>query len=335
MHSPFIRQGFYYFWVMENKRWVPRRLDLRAFPFTRATLLHPMKNIYFAAALLHIYEQQCPDIDSRFRSVPHRHFASHFIYGDQVTDAGSEDKILLARRRLLQYYYDKLPAPRGRYRKLKLYCPLDGPPRKITSGLGDVREGGRRAHRGVDFSSIEGEPVRAIADGWVTYAGVDLPARGARSVLPYQAYYVSKRSMGVGGLFVTIQHEGNLSSSYMHLLSYTVQKGQPVKAGSVIGYVGRTGIKVDVAHLHFELKVGEKHIDPIPQLRSFVIPPQNSFRGRYILAAQPKRWERAKARFHAAKPKQKRNLRRKRRKLNAAREEMVGQDHEEAKNPRN
>ncbi len=305
-HQPFVREGRYRYWVLQGQYWVPKELDVSAFPFTRKGLLKPEHQLYFAAALMRIYREQCPDIDSRFASVPHRHYISHLVWGDRVVDAGSEDKILLARRRILQYYADRLPPALGRYKTLKLKSPLDGPPREITSGMGDVRAGGRRPHLGLDFASTAGEPVRAIADGWVFYAGVDLPARGARKLLPYRAYQVSAKRMGAGGLFVMIQHKEKLVSAYMHLKYYTVQTGQWVKAGTIIGAVGRTGIKIDVAHLHFEFRVNDKHINPIPYIRPFVIPPQDSYRGRYIIATRPYAWRRARFRLRKLKRIQRR-----------------------------
>ena len=57
-----------------------------------------------------------------------------------------------------------------------------------------------------------------------------------------------------------IQHPDKLVSAYMHLRSYTVHDRQWVKGGTIIGYVGRTGIKRSEPHLHFELRVDGKHI---------------------------------------------------------------------------
>jgi len=55
-----------------------------------------------------------------------------------------------------------------------LDCPLDGPPRKLATSWGEPRDGGRRRHLGVDFASMHGEPVRAVADGVVLKADTDL-----------------------------------------------------------------------------------------------------------------------------------------------------------------
>jgi murein DD-endopeptidase MepM/ murein hydrolase activator NlpD len=267
MHARFMHRRRYRYWVLEEGAWAEKHLALTRYPFTKASLLQPKANIYFAAAHLHIYMQQCPDIDSRFGSVPHRHPISHFIWGDRVKDAGLEDRLLRARRRLIQYYTGVRPPPQGTFKSLKLHCPLDGPPRKIASGFGVPRNGGRRRHRGIDFVSTAGEPVRAVASGTVIKAGTDLPGRG---FLPR----IRRWGMGPGGLFVMIQHAENLRSAYMHLSGVTVRMGQRVRGGQIIGYVGKSGTKRDPPHLHFELRHDERHIDPTPHLGSAVFPPE-------------------------------------------------------------
>jgi len=272
MHAGFIRRRGYGYWVLDQGAWVQRRLALPRFPFTTQSLLQPRANIYFAAAHLRIYGQQCPDIDSRFGSVPHRHPVSHFIWGDKVKDAGLEDRVFTARRRMIQYYTGARPSPRGRFRSLALHCPLDGQPRKIATLWGEPRAGGRRRHLGVDFASTHGEPVRAVASGTVLKAGMDLP--GPRSIQGVRRGW----KMGPGGLFVMIQHKENLVSAYMHLSRFTVRHGQRVRAGQLIGYVGRTGMKRDLAHLHFELRHNKRHINPIEPIAPFVLTPGGAAR---------------------------------------------------------
>ena len=101
MHAANIRGGVYRFGVWTDQGWTRKELDVSAFPFRREALMHPEPNIYFAAAILNVFSQQCPHIDRAFDSAPHRHAVSHFIWGDRVGDTGPEDRILTARRRLL------------------------------------------------------------------------------------------------------------------------------------------------------------------------------------------------------------------------------------------
>jgi hypothetical protein len=110
---------------------------------------------------------------------------------------------------------------------------------------------------------------------------------------------IRKNSMGPGGLFVQIQHKDNLQSEYMHLLNYLVKMGQWVKAGDIIGHVGDTGIHVDAAHLHFQMREGGEIIDPMIPLAPYLISPLATYRGQTAVAAMPARWRVAKHRLRA------------------------------------
>jgi hypothetical protein len=286
MHGPRIREGQYRYRVLEGDVWVPRRLAINRFPFTVNSLLRPEHNIYFAAAILSIFSQQCPDIDRYFGSVPHRHAVSHFLWGDRVLGAGLEDRVLRERRRLFGYYLRFPPLPRGRFKSLPLYCPLDGAPRKITGVMGDDREGGRRRHTGIDFDSTLGEPVRAIAPGKVTLAGVDWGRHELESLEPQLARMLPPGALGPRGLLVMIDHREGLSSSYMHLSAYTVRAGDKVQAGQLIGYVGRSGIKESPAHLHLDMRHEGQFIDPMEHLAAYLFHPAATYFGRRKAAAQ-------------------------------------------------
>lgn len=286
MHRDFIKRRRYRYWVLVDGRWQRREKALPRYLFFSANLRRSQPSIYFAAALLSIYAEQHPAACRAFGSVPHRHHVSHFIWGDRVRDAGAEDRVLRARRRLLAYYSATPQAAVGRWGKLALRLPLDAPPRKITSGLGDERAEGARRHKGVDFSSTFGEPVRAVADGKVYFAGIDARVGPSLRMKSEAAQKLPAARLGAGGLYVMVRHEGGLVSVYMHLASYVVQSSAQVKQGQLLGYVGRTGMKISSAHLHFELRVQGKHIDPIPYLGSDVFGPDSSYLGRRL------RWER-------------------------------------------
>ncbi|MCA9616347.1 MAG: M23 family metallopeptidase, partial [Myxococcales bacterium] len=104
-----------------------------------------------------------------------------------------------------------------------------------------------RSHRGIDVESVLGEPVRAVADGRVNFAGVDLPgSRNNENMTPAQIEQVPRQSLGNGGRYVCILHhptgEGAMAwvrSCYMHLEDVEVQWGQEVRRGDRIGTVGR------------------------------------------------------------------------------------------------
>ncbi len=112
----------------------------------------------------------------------------------------------------------------------------------------------KRPHRGVDFAAPTGTPVRAVADGKVTYAG-------------WRGDY---------GRFLKIDHAGPYSSAYAHLqgIKKGVRAGAFVKRGQVIGYVGSSGAATG-PHLHFEMHKNGRYIDPLKK-----VPPQNVFAGQ-------------------------------------------------------
>lgn len=230
---------------------------------TEATLRTPEANIEWAAALLAMWHEQHEAIDERYEQHAHRHYVSHFVWGDRVQNERAEEGILTDRRRLLLHYGVELPQPTELFRGVQWGSPLEGSPRMVSSVPGASRDAGLRSHRGVDVIALRDEPVFAMADGPVFFAGVDLPGRGsARSMR------VSLRRMGHGGRFVCIEHapaaaedEAYLRSCYMHLEKVFVQTGELVTRGQLIGTVGRTGMKRSAPHLHLEIKSDKRLYD--------------------------------------------------------------------------
>ena len=99
-----------------------------------------------------------------------------------------------------------------------------------------------RAHNGTDYAAKRGSPVRTTGNGTIKYAG---------------------RRNGCGNEIV-IQHTNDYSTRYCHLDKFHsgIKKGKKVLQGETIGYVGSTGLATG-PHLHYEFKIGNKHIDPI------------------------------------------------------------------------
>lgn len=118
--------------------------------------------------------------------------------------------------------------------------PLTG---KVSSGFGG--RAGRR-HNGIDILAPEGTPVRAAEAGVVVYAGDGLRGFGNAAVL---------------------DHGGGAETLYGHLKEIHVKSGDAVEAGTVIGAVGRTG-NATTSHLHFEMRMGGRSVDPAIYLRS-------------------------------------------------------------------
>ncbi|PID35338.1 MAG: peptidase M23 [Rhodobacterales bacterium] len=99
-----------------------------------------------------------------------------------------------------------------------------------------------RNHNGVDWAAPTGTPVMAAAAGKVAVAG---PGGGYGNV-------------------VYIDHSGGLQTRYAHLNGFAkgISAGVQVRAGQLIGYVGTTGRSTG-PHLHFELHVNGKPVDPL------------------------------------------------------------------------
>jgi murein DD-endopeptidase MepM/ murein hydrolase activator NlpD len=265
-YADHLRRGEYRYHVRERGVWNERVRRMDRFPFAGPRIARAEENLYFAAALLSAWRDQHASVDAAFEQRPHRHYVSHFVWGDRVRSDRDEDQILTDRRRLL-FYYGAIPAARPIQRfGLELGAPLDGAPRVISSGLGDDRDGGGRSHRGIDVESLPGEPIRAIADGRVVFAGVDLPGNASHEQVARDGYDAYPRaSLGRGGRYACIRHvrsDGpDLRSCYMHMETVEVEYGTELHRGDLVGTVGRTGMQSSAAHLHLEVYLGEELLD--------------------------------------------------------------------------
>lgn len=99
---------------------------------------------------------------------------------------------------------------------------------------------------GIGIAAAEGTPVKAVAAGVV--ALVD-------------------ESLATYGRTVVIQHGGNDYSVYSSLGKITVTKGTKVAKGQAIGTVGKSDPEME-PHLHFEMRPGQRAVDPLEWLRS-------------------------------------------------------------------
>jgi len=100
-----------------------------------------------------------------------------------------------------------------------------------------------KSHMAIDYAASIGTPIRATADGVVTFAGWAGP-------------YGNK---------ITIRHNGTYSTNYCHQSKFAVKKGQHVVQGQVIGYVGTTGYSTG-PHLHYEMVKNGVKINPLKEV---------------------------------------------------------------------
>ncbi len=101
----------------------------------------------------------------------------------------------------------------------------------------------RKFHYGMDFSAPKGTPVYATGDGTVTQVGGS-----------------SRNRVGFG-LLLKIDHGYGYETVYGHLSGFNVKRGQKVKRGDTIGYVGNTGGST-APHLHYEVHKNGRAINP-------------------------------------------------------------------------
>jgi murein DD-endopeptidase MepM/ murein hydrolase activator NlpD len=126
----------------------------------------------------------------------------------------------------------------------RLVWPLPlGDRRNVRSGYGYRGGGYGRYHYGVDLQAGRGDPVYSAADGIVAAVG----------------------HAGAYGNSIRVDHGQGLSSFYAHLDRVLTTSGAAVQRGQVIGLVGSTG-NATGPHLHFELRWGDRWIDPLAVL---------------------------------------------------------------------
>lgn len=126
---------------------------------------------------------------------------------------------------------------------------------RIASGFGyriDPIYKTRKFHPGIDFAASEGTPVYCTGDGRVEWSGMD------------DSGY---------GVHVIIKHGFGYETLYAHLEKALVKKGQQVKRGQIIGYVGSTG-KSTGPHCHYEVIRNGVKVNPVYFFYNDITPQQ-------------------------------------------------------------
>ncbi len=153
------------------------------------------------------------------------------------------------------------------------YFDIDGRPLKksfirmpiqfarLSSTFGARRHpvlGSMRMHKGVDYAARTGTPIMAAGDARVQFAGTQ---RGYGNV-------------------VILDHGRGYTTLYGHMSRFgNVKTGQRVNQGTVIGYVGSTGMSTG-PHLHYQFRVNGEHRNPL----SVTMPPPEPLKGAELAA---------------------------------------------------
>jgi hypothetical protein len=99
----------------------------------------------------------------------------------------------------------------------------------------------RKMHTGIDFAAPIGTPIYATADGVIDVMSVQ-----------FSGY----------GKMIELDHGFGYRTRYAHMHDFAVKRGQHVKRGELIGYVGDTGLST-APHLHYEVLMNGTQINPV------------------------------------------------------------------------
>lgn len=125
-----------------------------------------------------------------------------------------------------------------------------------------------RPHKGTDFAANIGTPIIATASGTVSAS--------------------AKR--GGNGNYVKIKHNSTYSTQYLHMKRRKVKKGQYVKQGDVIGWVGMTG-NTSGPHVCYRFWKNNRQVDPFRQKLPSAEPLKENIKPRYFKFIAPLKYQ--------------------------------------------
>lgn len=99
-----------------------------------------------------------------------------------------------------------------------------------------------RAHKGTDYAAPVGTPIIATANGEV----------------------IEATRKGGNGIYVKIRHNGTYSTQYLHMKALNVKKGQRVRQGAIIGWIGMTG-NTSGPHVCYRFWKNRSQVDPLQE----------------------------------------------------------------------
>ena len=110
----------------------------------------------------------------------------------------------------------------------------------VSSSYGTRTLGGKtQTHEGLDIKGKTGDPIYSTGKGKAI---------------------VGKDGTGFG-IWVIVDHGNGLQTWYGHMSQHAIENGQDVDAGTIIGYVGSTGMSTG-PHLHYQIMKDGKSVDP-------------------------------------------------------------------------
>lgn len=125
-----------------------------------------------------------------------------------------------------------------------------------------------RPHRGTDFAANIGTPILATASGTVT----------------------KSEKRGGNGNYVKLKHNSTYSTQYLHMKRRKVKKGQYVKQGDVIGWVGMTG-NTGGPHVCYRFWKHGKEVDPFKQKLPAAEPLKKGLKPKFLEFIKPLKYQ--------------------------------------------
>jgi len=121
-----------------------------------------------------------------------------------------------------------------------------------------------RAHKGTDFAAPVGTPIMATANGTV----------------------IASTYRGGNGNYVKIKHNATYSTQYLHMKKRAVKKGDYVKQGQVIGWIGMTGNTAG-PHVCYRFWKNGRQVDPLREKLPSAEPIKESLKEDYFVYIKP------------------------------------------------
>lgn len=123
-----------------------------------------------------------------------------------------------------------------------------------------------RPHRGTDYAAPVGTPIMATANGTVT----------------------ESTRKGGNGKYVKIRHNGTYSTQYLHMQKQNVRRGDFVRQGDVIGWIGMTG-NTSGPHVCYRFWKNGRQVDPLREELPKAEPLHETLRPDYFAFINPKK----------------------------------------------
>ena len=121
-----------------------------------------------------------------------------------------------------------------------------------------------RPHKGTDYAAPVGTPIVATADGTIT----------------------ESTRRGGNGKYVKIKHNSIYSTQYLHMKAQNVKRGEFVRQGDVIGWVGMTG-NTGGPHVCYRFWKNGRQVDPLKEKLPEADPIADSLRTDYMAHIAP------------------------------------------------